>query len=157
MGGSSGRGSGTLGDTKALEQRAKEILTQTEGRKNVFISFAYEDVDEVNLLRAQAKNEKNDLEFNDWSVKVPYESERAEYIRQKLRERIEQSSVTVVYVSKHTASSEWVKWEVEKSLELGKRVVAVYAGADSPTLPGYLKSESIDLVPWADLAAALGS
>jgi hypothetical protein len=50
MGGGGGDSSRSLGDTRDLENRAKEILKQADsGRKNVFISFAFEDVDEREL------------------------------------------------------------------------------------------------------------
>ena len=48
MGGSSSGGWSRLGDVKSLEQKAKAALN--EGKRNVFISFATEDMDEVNLL-----------------------------------------------------------------------------------------------------------
>lgn len=56
MGGSSSGGWSRLGDVKSLEQKAKAALN--EGKRNVFISFATEDMDEVNLLRAQTKKRK---------------------------------------------------------------------------------------------------
>lgn len=155
MGGGSGGGWRSLGDIRALEQRAKAALQG--GRRNVFISFAMEDIDEVNLLRAHAKNEHSDIEFNDYSVREPYDSERAEYIRQKITERIERASVTVVYLSASTAQSEWVKWEVEKSLKLGKRVIALHA-SDSPpaTMPAWVFEHKIAVVAWKNLAQELG-
>lgn len=154
MGGGGG-GRRSLGDIRALEQRAKAALQG--GKRNVFISFAMEDLDEVNLLRAHAKNEKSDIEFNDYSVREPYDSERAEYIRQKITERIERASVTVVYLSESTPQSEWVKWEVEKSLSLGKRVVAMHASDKPPSqLPAWVSEKKIGLVPWKNLANELG-
>ena len=154
MGGGGG-GRRSLGDIRALEQRAKAALQG--GKRNVFISFEMEDLDEVNLLRAHAKNEKSDIEFNDYSVREPYDSERAEYIRQKITERIERASVTVVYLSESTPQSEWVKWEVEKSLSLGKRVVAMYASDKPPSqLPAWVSEKKIGLVPWKNLADELG-
>ncbi|MDH0202744.1 TIR domain-containing protein [Comamonas aquatica] len=153
MGGGGG-GRRSLGDIRALEQRAKAALQG--GKRNVFISFAMEDLDEVNLLRAHAKNEKSDIEFNDYSVREPYDSERAEYIRQKITERIERASVTVVYLSESTPQSEWVKWEVEKSLSLGKRVVAMYASDKPPSqLPAWVSEKKIGLVAWKNLATEL--
>lgn len=152
-GGGGGGGSNRLGDTRALEEKAKRVLEG--GRKNVFISFAHEDVDEVNLLRGQSKNENSDIEFNDFSVKEPYDSVRAEYIKGKLTERINQSSTTVVYLSKDTPKSQWVRWEVEKSLELGKRVVAVHAGKSAPVLPGWIGTNKIKVVPWSSLPQEL--
>jgi MTH538 TIR-like domain (DUF1863) len=157
MGGGGGSGSRSLGDTRQLEDRAKDILQRGEsGRTNVFISFAYEDLDVVNLLRGQAKNENADIEFNDLSVKDPYNSERAEYIKQKISERINRSSTTVVYLSPNTADSDWVNWEVEKSLELGKRVIATHSGEAAPQgLPGFIEKKNIQVVPWSNLAAEL--
>ena len=152
MGGSGG-GWSSLGDVRALEEKAKAALQG--GKRNVFISFATEDMDEVNLLRAQTKNEKSDIEFNDHSVQEPYDSERAEYIRRKIAERINRTSTTVVYLSKNTAKSKWVKWEAEKSLELGKRVIAVHAGDKfSGQKPSWLSS-NIKVVPWSMLADEL--
>jgi MTH538 TIR-like domain (DUF1863) len=139
MGGGGGGGGYRLGDTRALEEKAKRVLQG--GRRNVFISFAHEDLNGVNLLRGQSKSENSDLEFNDYSVQEPYDSARADYIKGKLRERINQSSTTVVYLSKNTIDSKWVEWEVTESVKLGKRVVAVYPGANAPsTLPGWIKS-----------------
>lgn len=155
MGGSGGGGSWkSLGDIRSLEEKAKEALRQ--GKKNVFISFAFEDLDQVNLLRAHAKNERSDIEFNDRSVQEPYDSERADYIRSRLADRINQASTTVVYVSQSTAASRWVAWEVEKSLELGKRVIAMHSGDHPPTnLPAWLRRPEIKVVPWSRLSEEL--
>ncbi|WP_439408539.1 TIR domain-containing protein [Bradyrhizobium sp. DASA03076] len=157
MGGNSGGGGAsrsTLGDLRSLEEKAKRALDP--GRKNVFISFAHEDLDAVNLLRGQAKNDRLDLEFNDRSVQEPYNSERAEYIRSRLAERINQSSVTIVYLTSHSSSSPWVKWEVEKSLELGKRVIATHSKNDPPKdIPTWISAKGISIVPWSKLAGEL--
>jgi hypothetical protein len=154
MGGSSSGSWSRLGDVRALEEKAKAALQS--GKRNVFISFATEDMDEVNLLRAQAKNEKNDIEFNDHSVREPYDSEQAEYIKRKISERIARTSVTVVYLSENTSQSKWVTWEVERSLELGKKVIAVHAGAKfSGTTPSWLQDGKIQTVSWANLSDSL--
>lgn len=147
----------TSGDLSRLEEKAKEILREGQTtRRNVFISFAFEDLAEVNLLRGQAKNENTEIEFNDRSVHEPYDSVRADYIRQRLRERINQSSTTIVYLSDHTPTSKWVDWEVRKSVELGKRVIGVYAGKSRPArVPAALTEHSVKIVPWSSLADEL--
>jgi hypothetical protein len=158
MGGGGGGGGRSLGDTRHLEDRAKEILQRGDtGRKNVFISFAYEDIDVVTLLRGQAKNENSPIEFNDLSVKEPFDSNRAEYIRQRLTDRINQCSTTVVYLSRDTAESAWVRWEVEKSIQLGKRVIATHS-SDAPegAVPDFIENNRIKVVPWSKLADELG-
>jgi hypothetical protein len=153
MGGSGGGSWSRLGNIRALEEKAKEALKS--GKRNVFISFAAEDMNEVNLLRGQAKNENSDIEFNDHSVRVPYNSNRAEYIRQKIKERIERSSVTVVYLSENTAQSQWVKWESQMSLEMGKKVVAVHSGKSyKGPKPSWL-DKTVKIVPWSSLATEL--
>jgi hypothetical protein len=154
MGGGGHDGGYTLRNLSALEKKAKEELRRGEtGRRNVFLSFALEDVDEVNLLRGQAKNERSDIEFNDWSVSEPYDSERADYIKQKIGERIGQSSLTIIYVSNAAAASQWVDWEIRESMRRGKPVIGVYKGNRVPgQLPDALKEFQIKLVPWSQLA-----
>lgn len=158
MGGNSGGGGGsrrTLGDLRSLEEKAKKALAP--GRKNVFISFDHDDLAEVNLLRGQAKNDRNDLEFNDRSVQEPYNSDRAEYIRSRLADRINQASVTVVYLTDQSIKSEWVKWEVEKSLELGKTVIATHSKQGAPkAIPDWISNNGVKIVPWNKLADELG-
>lgn len=154
MGGSGGGGWDTLGDIGSLERKAKEALKG--GKRNVFISFAMEDRNEVELLRGQAKNEGSDLEFNDHSVREEFNSERAAYIRQKIEERISRASATVVYVSDSTSQSHWVKWEVDKSVELGKKVIAVHAAGKKPKrMPPWIRHHGIKVVPWSKLAREL--
>src|SRR5713226_10613669 len=106
MGGGGGGKGPTMADFKKLTEEARKTLERQAGaeRHNVFISFVHEDLDEVNLFRGQAKKEDSELEFNDWSVKEPFDSRRADYIRLKIRERIRQCAVTVVYVSDDTAA-----------------------------------------------------
>jgi glycerophosphoryl diester phosphodiesterase len=157
MGGGGG-GPSDIGDIQSLIDRAKKELREGEkqGRKNVFISFAYEDIDEVNLLRAQAKNEKSPIEFNDWSVSESIDSDRAPYIKQKIKERIEQSSLTVVYLTDKTSKSRWVEWEIEESLERGKYVIGVFSGKSPPvTLPSAIKKNKIKCVSWSKLAETI--
>jgi hypothetical protein len=157
MGGNSGGGGvsrNTLGDLRNLEEKAKRALDP--GRRNVFISFAHEDLDEVNLLRGQAKNDRLDLEFNDRSVQEPYDSDRAEYIRSRLADRINQASTTVVYLTDDAVGSRWVKWEVEKSLELGKRVIATHSKKGAPrVVPDWIANNNIKVVSWNKLAEEL--
>lgn len=153
MGGGSGSGRSSLGDIKSLEERAKRELERNSFRRNTFLSFDYDDIDDVNLLRAHAKNEKSEIEFIDRSVRDPINSDRAEYIKQKISERIRQCSQTVVYISELTHSSGWVKWEVEKSLQLGKDVIAVYKGDTPPSIiPACISKNNIRAVRWKDLS-----
>lgn len=149
MGGS--YGGGLSGESwRALESVAKEKLDEA-GKvcRHIFISFAYEDLDDVNLLRGQAKNENSALEFDDYSVRDAFDSENSDYIRSKIRERIEKTSVTLVYLTPESANSKWVNWEISESLKMGKGVVGVYKGGKLPTqLPSEFTNNKLEAVKW---------
>ena len=153
MGGGGGGVRPTLGDTRALEEKARMELERGEGeRRNVFLSFSSDDIDEVNLLRANAKNEKSDINFIDRSVRKPYDSEQVEYLKRRIADRINQASMTIVYVSEYSAQSEWVEWEIRKSIELGKEVIAVHKGDHPPeNLPKAVTEYQIKVVKWKEL------
>lgn len=150
MGG--GSGGGLFGsDIKSLEERVKQRLTEakSEVSRHVFISFDHEDLNEVNLLRGQAKNDKIDLQFDDHSVKAPYDSNNADYIKRQIREKIDRCSVTVVYLTEKSATSQWVNWEIEESLKRGKGVIGVYKGDAPPkTMPIAFDQNSCKSIKW---------
>ncbi len=155
MGGGGGSYTFSSSELKGLEDKAKEVLaSENPEKRNVFISFAYEDIQQVNLLRGQAKNENSDIEFNDWSLSEPFDSERAEYIRAGIRERINQASVTVVFVSENAATSKWVDWEVRESARLGKGVVALYSGRPPSRMPTAVAELGITAIPWTQKGLA---
>jgi len=152
MGGPSGRDR-NLGneELRALEEVAKTSIREgaQPQKRNVFISFVEEDLGEVNLLRGQAKNENASLEFNDWSLKEPFDSKNAEYIKRGIRERIRQCSVTICYITENTAKSKWVDWEIRESIELGKGVVVMHKGDTPPkNLPPVVRELGIKPTPW---------
>ncbi|WP_445372046.1 TIR domain-containing protein [Methylomonas sp. HW2-6] len=150
MGG--GTGGGLLGsDIKGLEEKVKQRLAEAKGEvsRHVFISFDHEDLNDVNLLRGQAKNDNMDLQFDDHSVKEPYDSNNADYIKRNIREKIDRCSVTVVYLSDKSATSKWVNWEIEESLKRGKGVIGVYKGDTPPTrTPPAFQQNGCKAVSW---------
>jgi len=157
MGGGGGGASNIRGLSDLVKKAKQELQKDDTPRRNVFISFAYEDIDDVNLLRAQSKNDNSPIEFNDWSVREPFDSEKAGYIKGKIEDRINACSVAVVYLSENTAKSQWVDWEIQKSIELGKRVIGVYKGDQRPTsLPKAITANKIKTVSWSKLADEIG-
>lgn len=150
MGGSSG-GSIPSDTLRKLEETAKEKLKDADSVKDrhVFISFANEDMVDVNLLRGQAKNDKLNLNFDDYSVKEAFDSKNADYIKRQIREKIDGTSVTIVYLSKASATSKWVNWEIEESLRRGKGVIGVYKGDSIPKdLPKAFAENGCKAVKW---------
>ncbi len=147
--GSKGGGGVSGDDLRPIAERVKGILRDgDQPRRNVFLARAYEDEDNVNLFRGQAKNPASRLEFNDHSLKEPFDSENSEYIRNGIRERIRRSSTTVVFLSDHSADSAWVNWEICESIRLGKRVIGIYTGAMPTRLPPAFTELGLKAIPW---------
>ena len=66
--------------------------------------------------------------------------------------------MTVVFVSEHTANSKWVNWEIKRSLDLGKEVVAFHTGDAPPKrLPLAVRENGIKVVPWSELKRKIKS
>lgn len=127
--------------------------------KHVFLSFVEEDLEGVNLFRGQARNKRSDLEFSDYSVKVPYRSTNAAYIRSQISAKIRAASVTICLIGQSTHTSHWVDWEIRKSQELGNQLIGVqlYRGVPCP-VPGALTEFRAPVFGWsvADIVKALG-
>jgi len=143
----------SIKDIDRLEDIAREEISKRgdlKPRKKIFISFKHEDKQLVDSFRAQAKNENSELDFIDMSLKVPFNSENAEYIRKGIRARIEQCSVTVVMVTDKTHESDWVNWEIRESIKLNKSVVIIDKTDGKGPLPKAVKEnrDKIKIVPW---------
>lgn len=96
-----------------------------------------EDKKQVDGVRLMSWNTNVPLEFYDESVRISYKSENATYIKSKISEKIRRSSVTLCLLGKTTHQSEWVNWELEKSIELGNELILMGLpnGPDKLRLP----------------------
>jgi len=78
----------------------------------------------VKLLRLSAKSEAYDL-FYDESLREPFDSVRANYIRDGLRAHIKRTSVTICLLGQNTHMSRWVDWELFESAEKGNKIITM--------------------------------
>jgi len=111
---------------------------------NVFLSFAMEDKTLVDFFRGQAKNERLPLEFRDHSIKEPFDSAWKSQCEDKIR----RCSLTICLVGHNTYQSKAVNWEIRKSAQLGKGIMAVYLVNGYPPLPEALSENSVRAVRW---------
>jgi hypothetical protein len=126
--------------------------------RNVFLAFVVEDKDLVELFRGQAKNANNQLEFSDYSVKEPFDSTNAQYIRSEISDLINRVSVTVCIIGRTTYQSSWVDWEIRKSVDLNKGIVGVRLHSSYEDVPPQaLKNSGAHIVNWAiyDVVSAI--
>ena len=105
-------------------------------KKRIFISYDYDnDKHYKNLLLAWDANRMFDFYFNDHSADVSIKSTNATAIKSTLSRFINEGSIFLIIVGKHTHKSDWVKWEIIKAVELKKKIVAVKTDREniSPT------------------------
>ena len=122
-----------------------EVATSKPQTRNVFISFSIADEAQVNLLRSQAKDPRFDLEFRDYSVKEPFD----EKWKSNCRDRIAQTSATIVMIGPDTASREAVNWEIEESYRQGKKVIGVRISRDrNDPIPNAMRAHNAPIIYW---------
>lgn len=118
-------------------------------KKRVFLSFKSEDKQRVWGLRWIASNPDFDLEFYDESVRVPIDSQNSAYIKQRIKEKIARSSVTVCLISETTHESKWVDWELEESIKKGNTIIAMaLKDVERAILPAPIKRLGLTFYPW---------
>jgi hypothetical protein len=120
-------------------------ITSEEKVKNIFISFAMEDEKLIQLLRSQSKDPDFDMRFRDYSVKEPLD----EKWKMRVRQRISQTSGTIVAIGKETAKSQAVNWEIDESYKQGKKVIGVrlYRDRTDPLPPALILHKS-PIINW---------
>jgi hypothetical protein len=112
-------------------------LKGIEMAKKVFISYDYDnDKHYKNLLLAWDANKEFDFSLYDQSVDVSVDSTNAAVIKRVIAARIDGSTHFLCIVGKHTHNSEWVAWEINKAVELKKKIVAVKTEKDNDTPVG---------------------
>ena len=101
-------------------------------KKTIFISYDYDNDKHLkNLLVAWDKNGEFDLTFNDASVDVSVNSTDAAAIKRVISRHISGATRFLCIVGKHTHKSGWVEWEIEKAVELKRKLIAVKTDAEN--------------------------
>jgi len=94
--------------------------------RRVFFSFKYEDVSRAMVVRnSWVTKEREAAGFIDAAEfeKVKKKGEAA--IKNWIDNQLKGTSVTVVLVGEKTCSSKWVKYEIEKSIEIGNGLLGI--------------------------------
>jgi len=140
---------GATKSEKIFRSTAKESEKITkyfeERTRNVFISFHTEDEYAVNLLRSQAKDERFDVQFRDYSIKEPFD----EKWKTQAKEIIKQTSVMIVMIGESTAGRESVDWEIHQAHEMGKKVIGVRVHKDrNDPIPQEMLKHGDKVINW---------
>lgn len=95
-------------------------------KRKVFVSFDYNNDKHYKLLlQAWDANSNFDFNFNDQSVTVPINSEKASVIKAGISKKMGNATYCLVIVGKKSHKSEWIEWEINKAKELKLKLIGV--------------------------------
>lgn len=131
---------------RSTANESEKITKYFEERtRNAFISFHTDDEYAVNMLRNQAKDERFDVQFRDYSIKEPFD----EKWKTQAKEIIKQTSVMIVMIGKDTADREAVNWEIKQAHEMGKKVIGMRIHKDqNHRVPSEMESHDDPVINW---------
>ena len=94
--------------------------------RKVFFSFKYKDVSKAMVVRnswvAQGKEAAGFIDAADFE---DLERQGDTAIKNWIDKQLNGTSVTVVLVGEKTCTSKWVKYEIEKSIEIGNGLLGI--------------------------------
>lgn len=94
-------------------------------------------------------NKNVNVEFHDRHLLDPVDSTNDKYIRSCINSQLKGTSVTVVLVGENTQNSEWVDYEIQRSLDKGNGVVAVkLPGVGDEKVPDKIRENGGEVVEW---------
>lgn len=112
-------------------------------KRRIFISFDHDDTQQVSGFMGLRSiidgfdfyNHKLDRRINSNDVDYVCRTIRDEYIRP--------SSVCVVLIGDNTATSDWVKWEIQASKELGKGILGIRLKDTWGSVPAGISQDAV--------------
>jgi len=131
-----------------LIRAARGKLTEPARVRRLFLSFHYEDRDQVNGFRLMSHNPNLPIDFADVSVRAEINSEEAAYLKRVIREKIQGASVVVCLIGNGTAWRGWVEWELETALNLGKGICGVRLKGSHDRAPDLLRQIGAPIANW---------
>lgn len=94
--------------------------------RKVFFSFEYSDVSRAMIVRNSWMTQGRDAAgFIDAADFEDIEDQGAEAVKRWIDKQLKGTTVTVVLVGAKTCSSKWVKYEIEKSEEMGNGLLGI--------------------------------
>lgn len=123
-------------------------LTEHARTRRLFLSFHYEDRSQVNGFRLMAFSPSSPIDFYDGSVRSAVNSEQSSYLRSIIKEKIRKCSVAVCLIGNGTAWRDWVDWELETAIALGKGVCGVRLKNSYGRAPESLKRMGAPIASW---------
>ncbi|NCC82322.1 MAG: TIR domain-containing protein [Clostridia bacterium] len=114
----------------------------------IFISHSWAYVADLNNLKNLLENRGYfNVQFEEATPDVPINSENANYIKQRLRQKISNSDVVLGIAGVYASYSDWMTWELDKAIELEIPIVGVVPrGAER--ISTVVSSRAKEVVRW---------
>lgn len=127
--------------------------------KNLFVAHCGEHEDLIADFKSMMT--KEGFSFKDSSLTSANKNDAHDenYIKYSIiKPKMEWAGTVVVLIGKETSKSDWVNWEIEEAIKLGKQVIGVHVSEDmNYEIPEGLKNFADAIVPWnsKDIKSAL--
>ena len=93
---------------------------------HIFISHSWSYPEDLENLRNLLRNRGYfNVEFEEASADEPINSANAYYIKQRLKQKIENSNIVLGIAGMYASYSDWMSWELDKAIELDIPIVGV--------------------------------
>jgi hypothetical protein len=117
--------------------------------RRIFISYEGEDRMRAKGFRLLRFNPNVEVDFFDRHLLDPVASRDPDYIRRCINERMRGTSVTVVLIGSKTHESDWVDYEIRRTVEEGKGLLGIrLKGRDESIVPPRLDESGAETVDW---------
>ncbi len=154
------RGDMKLGNL--LEKRGFDSLTQLlkayrgdltyhACKRRIYLSFHVEDLPQVRGFRLMRRAPNLEIDFYDGSLREVINSAQGSYIKRQIRSIIQRTSVVVCLIGNGTAWRDWVDWELNTALELGKGICGIRLKDSRGRAPQLLTDLNAPLARWGDV------
>lgn len=93
---------------------------------SIFISHSWDNPNDLEKLR-NLLNKRGyfNVEFKEVTKDEPINSDNAAYIKQSLKNKINNSNIVLGLAGMYASHSDWMEWELDKALELEVPIVGV--------------------------------
>ena len=117
--------------------------------RRIFMSYQHRDHGRARGFNLMRQSPKVKAEFSVRHLLTPVKSTNPGYIGTKIREQLDNTSVTAVLIGKDTANSDWVAKEIAWSLEKGNGLVGILIDP-SAAIPEALRAYGAEIVDWSE-------
>lgn len=122
-------------------------LSNHAKKRRIFLSFHMEDYPQVRGFRLMASNPSLDIEFHDGGLREPVSSERSQYVRSVIRDKIRRCSVVICLIGNGTGWRDWVDWELRTAHEMAKGICGVRLKDSRGRVPPLLRETGAPIAP----------